>query len=220
MKQKITLLLIIALLSGCASLKNKNAFTSEDQFTSIAKGCLLGLIGGAGSGAGIGAAAGDPGIGAAIGAVAGLATGCGAGYYFDVQEDELRKRLKGTGVSVERKGNNIRLIMPSNVLFKSDSANINSKIFPVLNSVIVVLKEFDDDRLTVSGFTDSQGSFEHNQLLSEQRALSVFRYLTQNGISKKRIRVFGLSERHPIADNSTILGRAQNRRVELTIDQN
>jgi len=216
MKKLIVLIVFIA-LNGC-SVRNQDAFTGEDQFTSTAKGCFLGLVGGAGAGAGIGAAVGDPGIGAAIGAVSGLVTGCGAGYYMDSQEEKLRIALHRTGVRVQRYENQIKLVMPANVLFDTDSANINSRLYDALNSVILVLNEFDDNQLRVFGFTDSRGSFEHNQILSENRANSVAQYLVVNGVNPARLKTRGMSERFPVADNKTVLGRKQNRRVELVIE--
>src|SRR5678815_1727847 len=89
-------------------------------------------------------------IGAGVGALAGGAVG----NYMDRQEAKLRQQLQGTGVSVTRNGNNITLNMPGNVTFKSDSSDLRPEFFEVLNSVSLVLKEFDKTLLEVAGHTD------------------------------------------------------------------
>src|SRR5262245_31583860 len=131
------------------------------------------------------------GIGAAVGAVAGILTGNDArsrrknaligagigalaggavGNYMDRQEAKLRQQLQGTGVSVTRNGDTITLNMPGNVTFNSDSSDLRPNFFEVLNSVSLVLKEFDKTLLEVAGHTDNTGSTAHNQTLSEKRA--------------------------------------------------
>ncbi|MFK8047561.1 MAG: OmpA family protein [Halioglobus sp.] len=143
--------------------------------------------------------------------------GAGVGAYMDVQEAKLRQGLEGTGVGVSREGDNIRLIMPGNITFESDSYNLRSDFYPVLNSVAVVLAKYHDTTLRVSGHTDNTGSKEHNQNLSERRAESVANYLATQGVASGRQFSQGLAFEQPIADNSTASGRAQNRRVELYI---
>ncbi len=73
--------------------------------------------------------------------------------------------------------------------------------------------------LAIEGHTDSTGSAEHNQDLSERRAESVRRYLTGEGISLDRTTVTGLGQDHPVSSNDTASGRLQNRRVEIIIQQ-
>jgi outer membrane protein OmpA-like peptidoglycan-associated protein len=107
--------------------------------------------------------------------------------------------------------------MPGNITFATDSANISASFYSVLDSVSLVLTEFDKTSIDVAGYTDSTGSFEHNQKLSEQRANSVASYLVRSGVRAGRIQARGFGERYPIADNSTTMGRSYNRRVEITI---
>lgn len=196
---------------GCAI----DPYTGEEKVSNTAAGAGLGAAGGAI----IGAIAGG-GKGAAIGAAAGSVLGAGGGYYMDRQEAKLRARLEGTGVRVQRQGNNLVLIMPGNITFATNSADINAGFYPVLDSVALVLNEFDNTSINVSGFTDSTGSFEYNQLLSERRANSTASYLVQRGVKPGRIQARGFGERYPIASNDTEAGRAQNRRVEITIRPN
>ncbi|HTE42606.1 MAG TPA: OmpA family protein, partial [Steroidobacteraceae bacterium] len=155
-------------------------------------------------------------IGAGVGAIA----GGGIGYYMDVQETKLRQRLEGTGVSVTRNGNNITLNMPGSITFASNSSDLNQQFFAVLDSVGLVLKEYDKSVVEVAGHTDSTGSKQLNQSLSERRASTVSNYLAGRGLNGKRFIVVGAADDHPVASNATPDGRQQNRRVELTIVPN
>ena len=87
----------------------------------------------------------------------------------------------------------------------------------MLDSVALVLEEFDKTIIVVAGYTDSVGSTSYNQLLSESRAQSVANYLQNKEIKVVRFDVVGFGESSPIADNNTEQGRALNRRVELTL---
>jgi outer membrane protein OmpA-like peptidoglycan-associated protein len=152
-------------------------------------------------------------IGAGLGALA----GGGVGLYMDNQEAKLRQRLEGSGVSVTREGDNIILNMPSNITFATDQADIKPHFFEVLNSVAIVLKEFNQSLVDVNGFTDSDGSDEHNIDLSQRRADAVAQYLISQRLDGNRFEVRGLGESHPIASNASSSGKAQNRRVEIQI---
>lgn len=143
--------------------------------------------------------------------------GAGVGAYMDAQESKLRAQLQGTGVQVAREGDNIRLIMPGNITFETDSYNLRPDFYPVLNSVATVLAKYADTAIRVSGHTDNTGSRQYNQTLSEKRAGSVAEYLTAQGVARQRMVVQGQAFDQPIADNATAAGRAQNRRVEIYI---
>ncbi|WP_028294435.1 OmpA family protein [Oceanobacter kriegii] len=150
-------------------------------------------------------------------AAGGGAIGGGVGYYMDSQEAELRKQLRGTGVSVQRVGDNVNLIMPGNITFGSGRTAIASNFYEVLDSVAVVLEEYDKTLVVVAGHTDSDGSEAFNQQLSEDRAHSVAEYLKVKGINEVRLEPVGFGESEPIASNSTAEGKALNRRVEITL---
>ena len=135
----------------------------------------------------------------------------------DRQEAQLRARLEGTGVRVQRQGDNLKLIMPGNMTFATNSSNINANFYSILDSVGIILKEFDNTSINISGFTDSTGSDSTNQTLSEQRANSVASYIVRSGVNHGRIQARGFGERYPVASNDTAMGRAQNRRVEISI---
>jgi len=202
----------IVLLAGCTN----NPYTGERE---AGKAGIYGGIG-AVSGAVIGAATSskkDRAKGALIGAAVGGAAGGGYGYYVDTQEAKLRQTLQGTGVQVQRDGNNLTLIMPGNITFASNSADISSSFYPTLNSLVQVFKEFNKNGIDIVGHTDSTGSQQLNQDLSNRRARSVAAYLEGNGVTPSRISAYGAGSSQPIASNSTAAGKAQNRRVEINL---
>jgi outer membrane protein OmpA-like peptidoglycan-associated protein len=201
-------------LTACTT----NPYTGEQQ---VSKGLL-----GAGTGAAVGAAAGAL-IGATtsvktrkaalIGAGIGALAGGGVGVYMDNQEAKLRQRLRNSGVSVTRVGDTIVLNMPSNITFDSDQSDVKPQFYETLNSVGLVFQEFDQTLIDVVGHTDSDGSDDYNYDLSRRRAASVARYLTAQQLDPNRFSVEGRGEQEPIASNSSSSGKAQNRRVEITI---
>ncbi len=154
--------------------------------------------------------------GAAIGAL----TGAAIGDYMDKQEQEFRQELSGSGIDVVREGNNLRLVMPANITFATGQSYITSGFYNTLNDVARVLNKYEKTLLSIEGHTDSQGTAEYNQGLSEQRANSVKSYLTKQNIFANRLRTLGFGESQPIASNTTAQGRALNRRVEIQIIPN
>ncbi len=202
------------LLSACTT----NPYTGEQQ---VSKGLI-----GAGTGAAVGAAAGAL-LGkttslktrkaALVGAGIGALAGGGIGVYMDNQEAQLRQRLANSGVSVTRVGDSIVLNMPSNITFDSDQADVKPAFYDTLNSVALVFQEYDQSFIDVVGHTDSDGSDEYNEDLSRRRAAAVARYLTAQQLNPNRFSVEGRGEQEPIASNASARGKAQNRRVEITI---
>jgi outer membrane protein OmpA-like peptidoglycan-associated protein len=154
---------------------------------------------------------------AATGAGVGELAGNSVGYYMDVQEAKLREQLDGSGIGVIRKGNDLTLNMPGSLAFAPDSAELNPAFAGALESVATVLKKYDKTVIEVAGHTDSAGSREHNQALSERRAAAVATFLEKRGVLKSRITTIGAGETRPVASNNSADGRARNRRVELTL---
>ena len=107
--------------------------------------------------------------------------------------------------------------MPSNITFASNGRNLNSGFYDVLDSVALVIQEYNKTTVVVSGHTDSVGSDAYNQTLSEDRAKSVADFLASKKVNPARLEVVGFGEKHPIADNKTEQGRSLNRRVEVTL---
>ena len=213
MKRAGIVLLGALLLAGCTT----DPYTGEEKPANTVVGGLGGAAAGAAVGAIGGAIAGDAGKGAAIGAAVGGLAGLGIGAYMDKQEAELRRRLAGTGVRVVRAGDDIRLIMPSDITFDVDRAEIRPRFFRTLNAVATVLNGFPETSVVVTGHTDSTGSAAHNQRLSERRAMAVVRYLQAQGVNPARLEAVGMGERMPVASNASEQGRARNRRVEIRI---
>jgi outer membrane protein OmpA-like peptidoglycan-associated protein len=210
-------LLVIAAALTVAGCQTTDAYTGEKKVNNASKGAGIGALAGAVLGAATGDNSKERRERALIGAGIGALTGAGVGAYMDKQEAKLRAQLQGTGVSVTRNGNDVILNMPGNVTFKTASADLNSSFFKVLDSVALVLKEFDKTTIDVEGHTDSDGSDSYNQELSLNRANSVGTYLHSQGVNGQRIVTFGAGEAHPVASNSTPAGKQQNRRVELKL---
>ncbi|MCZ7834067.1 OmpA family lipoprotein [Atlantibacter hermannii] len=199
-------------VSGCTT----NPYTGEREAGKSGIGAGIGTLVGAGVGA-LSSSKKDRGKGALIGAAAGAALGGGVGYYMDVQEAKLREKMQGTGVSVTRNGDNIVLNMPNNVTFDSNQANLKPAGANTLTGVAMVLKEYPKTAVNVLGYTDSTGSSDLNMRLSQQRADSVASALITQGVAANRIQTRGMGPANPIASNDTAEGKAQNRRVEITL---
>ena len=159
----------------------------------------------------------DRGKGALIGAVAGGAIGGGAGYYMDQQEAKLRHQLADSGVGIQRNGDEIILVMPGNITFETGKSGLQPSFEKVINSVSLVLKEFTETAIDITGHTDSTGALAFNQTLSEQRADSVKYALQTRGVASGRIHSSGKVPRFPVASNDSADGRQANRRVELKL---
>jgi outer membrane protein OmpA-like peptidoglycan-associated protein len=121
---------------------------------------------------------------------------------------------------VVREGDNLRLVMPSNITFATDQSYISSGFHDTLNAIASVMNKYEKTYLSVEGHTDSTGKDSYNMTLSEQRAQSVKNYLVNQQIMAARVSTSGFGESRPIATNDTANGRAQNRRVEIQIVPN
>ena len=120
-------------------------------------------------------------------------------------------------MSVTRVGDDIVLNMPSNITFASDRSTVRREFYDVLQSVSLVLTEFDRSLVTVEGHTDSDGSNAYNLELSQDRARAVADFLSDHGVDPGRLSVEGYGEMRPVATNATAQGKALNRRVEIRI---
>jgi len=211
MKKILSICVLAATLSACAT----DPYTGESKVSKTAWGTGIGTAVGAGIGALAGGSKGAL-IGAGVGALGGAATG----GYMDLQARELRQQLTGTGVQVQDLGNGqILLIMPGNITFATDSAVFQPGFNSVLDSVAKVLAKYNKTAVYVTGYTDNTGSDAYNNKLSQERASAVANYLSLRGVNASRMVVRGLGKSNPVASNATAEGRAQNRRVELSIQQ-
>lgn len=202
----------LLILSGCTT----NPYTGESQAGKSGIGAGIGAVVGAGVGV-LSSSKKDRGKGALIGAAAGAALGGGTGYYMDVQEAKLRDKLRNTGVSVTRSGDHVILNMPNSLTFDTNSSVLKPLGVETLTSIALVLKEYNKTAVHIVGYTDSTGSNATNQRVSTERANSVANVLIQQSIAANRMYVEGRGPSNPIASNSTADGRAQNRRVEITL---
>jgi outer membrane protein OmpA-like peptidoglycan-associated protein len=210
----VTTLVAGLALSGCTT----NPYTGESQ---VSKGAIGG---GAGAllGAAIGAATGGghKGRGALIGAAAGGLLGGGVGVYMDAQEKKLREQMQGTGVAVERNQQTgaVDLIMPGAITFATARSDINPSFSGTLSQLAQTLSSYNQQTITVRGYTDNVGNASYNQQLSQERANSVANYLIRQGVAASRVQAVGYGMNNPVADNSTEAGRSQNRRVEISVN--
>ena len=211
MKRAFTMTIAAALaLAGCA------------EMTQTQKGALIGT----GSGAAVGALAGQAIggntkgtlIGAAVGAAAGGVTGGLIGNYMDKQEAAMRQQMAASeGVSVKRNQDNLDVNFKSDLLFDTNSFTLKTGAMDDLAKFAKVLNDYPQTTIIVTGHTDSKGSADLNQKLSERRAEAVKNVLVSEAVAPTRITTVGLGASKPIADNATEAGRAKNRRVDITI---
>lgn len=205
-------------VSGCATT---NAYTGQTNDPNDPNRTRQGALIGAGLGVVAGLLTGDDAterrqralVGAGVGALAGGAVGA----YQDRQEAALRSSMAGTGVEVVREGDNITMSMPSAITFGFDSYTLSPQFLPVLDRLAATLNQYGSTVIEVAGHTDSVGSDSYNMTLSQRRAQAVANYLMSRGVSSARIMVVGAGESRPVASNDTEMGRAQNRRVEITV---
>ncbi len=207
-------LLAVSLLSGCAS-QNPYDQSAQGGTNKTAVYGGLGALAGAAAGALINHD--NRGKGALIGAAVGAAAGGGYGYYADKQEEELRRQMQGTGVQVQRQGDTIQLIMPGNITFATDSDAIAGSFYAPLNNLANSFRQYNQNSIEIVGHTDNTGSHSYNMSLSQRRAQSVASYLIAQGVDGSRLSTRGAGPDQPIASNATPDGRAQNRRVEVTL---
>jgi len=192
-------------LSGCATVENNPR---------TAGGAAAGAVGGAVLGTLVG---GDDRRNALVGAGIGLLAGAAVGQYLDQQQRDLERDLQGTGANVYRVGDELRVALPAGVTFDVDSATIGPGFQRPLSDVAATLRSYPKSYIDIIGHTDSTGSAEYNQGLSERRADAVAEALTRRGVRPVRIAAYGVGETQPVATNETPAGRAANRRVEIRI---
>lgn len=201
----------LALTSACVTDPN----TGERRISRTAIGAAGGAVGGYLLGDLVGGRRDrtERIIGTGIGALAGGAIGA----YMDRQEQELRRQTAGSGVQIERRGDELVLTMPTGITFAFDRYELQPQFRPTLDRVAEVLGNYPNTLIDIYGHTDSVGSDSYNQTLSENRAGSVASYLSMKGVQQVRMATLGYGETQPIADNGTESGRAANRRVEIRI---
>lgn len=209
--KKTTLILLIVLTIPLL-------FNACKSWTKTQKGAVVGTAAGGAAGAVIGRAAGNTAMGAVIGAAVGGVTGAIIGKKMDKQAEEIQKEIPGA--KVERVGEGITVEFESKILFGFDNSALTNDAKANLDKLVTILNKYPDTDIEIHGHTDSKGTEDYNQKLSERRAGSVADYLIIRQIDRSRITTKGFGELQPKYSNETEDGRAQNRRVEFAITAN
>ncbi len=214
--KKVLSLLVVAcvLVAGCAAPQNKQ---EQGTRTGVVAGAAVGALLGQVIGGDTGATLLGAGIGAALGGVAGNVVG----KKMDEQEAAMRRELAAVeAANIQRNADVLAITFKSDYLFAVGSANLNAGAAAEIGRVSSVLSQYPDTTIQVAGHTDSTGSEQTNQDLSERRAESVKNALIGQNVHPNRISTLGFGESTPIADNNNESGRQLNRRVVITIKPN
>jgi outer membrane protein OmpA-like peptidoglycan-associated protein len=210
MRTSISVLLIIALsaallLTGCSA-------------SNTVKGGAIGAGAGAIIGGLIGKATGNTAAGAIIGAAVGGTAGALIGNYMDRQAEEMQRDIQNA--KIERVGEGIKITFDSGILFQTNSSDLQTAAKSNIESLAKILNKYEDTNILIEGHTDSTGSAEYNQALSERRAESVASFAKSLGVAGARFSTVGYGKMQPVASNTTPDGRQANRRVEVAIFAN
>ena len=204
----------VMVLTACDDFNDPNNPNRNAQ-TGAALGAAAGVL--------VGLAAGDDAQERRNGAIVGAALGAGiggiAGADLDRQEAELRANL-GSNARIVNTGDQLIVTLPQDILFATNSADLSGALRTDLNALANSINSFPNTTVNVIGHADNTGGAAFNQDLSARRAQAVSAQLIQSGVAPSRIRSIGRGEDAPIASNLTTEGRAQNRRVEITITPN
>jgi outer membrane protein OmpA-like peptidoglycan-associated protein len=219
MRRTLSLVLVGSIVvSGCAS---QGSADGKRPMTNMEMGAIIG----AATGAAVGAVAYKKNRtkGAIIGAVGGGLAGGAIGAYMDSQKKDLEKNLakeiKSGAARVEKMPNDVvRITMTNQTAFEVDSAAVKPGFNTTMDKVADVVIRYGKTTLTVVGHTDNTGSAAYNQKLSEDRALSVARYLESKNVNPMRLATWGKGETEPVASNGSESGRQANRRVEIYLE--
>ncbi|GAB1377971.1 OmpA family protein [Pararhodobacter sp.] len=196
----------LSLTAACTTSTGEMNRTQTGAMTGALAGGLLGLATGQGN------RTPEVLVGAGLGAIAGGAIGA----HMDRQAAELRAQL-GSNATVVNTGQEITVTMAQDILFATDSYSVRPDLAQMLRSVAQNINSYPMSIVYVTGHTDSTGSESYNQQLSMRRADAVAGVLIGAGVPGNRVQARGMGESQPIASNDTASGRAQNRRVVITI---
>jgi outer membrane protein OmpA-like peptidoglycan-associated protein len=201
----ITILAAALALGACNSMTERQRTTAKGAGIGAGAGAVVGGVTGGGDRAVKGAA-----IGAAVGAVAGNLWS----RRMEEKRAEMQRATQGTGIDVTRTADNrLKVNVPSDFSFDVGRSDIKNNMSPVLDEFARGLDP--QMQVRVVGHTDSTGSDRINDPLSVRRAEAVRDYISTKGVAGTRVATEGHGAREPVADNTTVAGRAQNRRVEI-----
>lgn len=204
----------VMVLTACETMNdpnNPNRNAQQQAAVGAGIGALAGLV--------IGDDAQERRNGALVGAAIGAGIGGVRGAQLDQQEAELRSQL-GSNTRIVNTGDQLIVTLPQDILFATNSADLMGALRGDLSTLASSINNFPNTTVNVIGHADNTGSASFNQDLSARRAQAVSSVLIQSGVAANRIRSIGRGEDQPIASNLNAAGRAQNRRVEITITPN
>jgi outer membrane protein OmpA-like peptidoglycan-associated protein len=211
------LLMVTVIVSGCTS---DGSASGKRGMTNMEAGAAIGAAGGAA----VGALVTKKHLkGALIGAVGGGLAGGAVGAYMDSQKKDLDKNLKqereSGAIKVQKLDNDaVRIVMTGQTAFETDSASVKPGFQTTMDKLSDVVIRYGKTALTVTGYTDSRGTPQHNIDLSQRRAQAVYDYFVSKDVNPARLVAMGKGETEPVASNGTEAGRRQNRRVEILVE--
>lgn len=203
----LTLSAVSLMLSACATV-NENPNATKDAGIGAAAGALVGAV--------IGHQTGNRAKGAAIGAALGAGVGAAVGHRLDKQKKELDKIAE-----TKRTEQGLMTKLKSDILFDSGKADLKPAARTNIAQLAAIMKKYPENVLTVKGYTDSTGSDQINQPLSEKRAQAVADQLVASGVPIATVKSLGLGSADPIDAGTSKAALSKNRRVEIevTVDE-
>lgn len=227
------IVLAFLFLCGCASSDiSRNAASQVDDVYDSASGIGKGadpmgsfqtakqatkggIIGGA-----TGAVAGSfiNGVGTVPGAIGGAIFGAALGAYID-QHTTWRDKLENGGGRIIVLGDQVKIVIPSSLLFHSMTTTLNSSAYSLLDLVAEYLRSFSKISVKVAAFTNNTGTERINQTLSQEQANSVARYLWKAGVNARLMTATGYGGTHLVTQNTFDWNQGDNYRVEITAEK-
>jgi outer membrane protein OmpA-like peptidoglycan-associated protein len=211
MKPAFLLVASALALTACAT----DPVTGQSIYGNTGRGAAIGAIVG-----GLGGlfAGGNDGRNAAVGAAVGALAGAGVGRYMDGQEEDMRRKVAASGIGIQRIGDRIELVMPSDVTFSKGSAQLDPAFTPVLDKVAESLNLYPKTTIDIIGHASTEGADQANLDLSYRRAEAVRMYLQGRSVLSQRMATGGLGETQPVIFPDDTEGkRSQNRRVQVVL---
>jgi outer membrane protein OmpA-like peptidoglycan-associated protein len=211
MKPAFLLVASALALTACAT----DPVTGQSIYGNTGRGAAIGAIVG-----GLGGlfAGGNDGRNAAAGAAVGALAGAGVGRYMDGQEEDMRRKVAASGTGIQRIGDRIELVMPSDVTFSKGSAQLDPAFTPVLDKVAESLNLYPKTTIDIIGHASTEGADQANLDLSYRRAEAVRMYLQGRSVLSQRMATGGLGETQPVIFPDDTEGkRSQNRRVQVVL---
>lgn len=204
------LVVLSLVLSGCADWHTPSPPPSD-----TATGIAFGTVGGAVVGT---AASGGNLVGGAVGAAVGGIAGGFIGSYLDSHKTLVQK-LQSNHVQVIQIGDQVKLVLPSDLFFLQQTPVLNTKYYPVLDQIVTFLQGLNKINVKIAGYTDNTQCTLRNMALSRQQAQAIADYLWNHGIDTRVLYAVGYGEQQSIASNLTREGRQMNRRIEISLQE-